>query len=127
MKKLFNLLAIALLTISTVGISVTKHYCGDILESIAINADNGQCCGEDQEPTGCCHNESENYTLEDDFQLEQFNFKLNNFGVALIVIYQDLNLETIRDSEANDYLKLLSKSPPSSEPDIYIQVQSFLL
>jgi hypothetical protein len=63
LKKIAHIILSLLLLISTTGITITWHYCGNALERIAINSEAKSCCEND----GCCHNESTLYQVKDDF------------------------------------------------------------
>jgi hypothetical protein len=127
MKKIGHILISALLLFSTVGISVNKHYCGEILESIAINVNPEHCCGSEDMPSGCCHNESEQYLLDDESQLQRYNFNFDLTSVNLITHYYELLMGHYSDEFENKNFLFAFKSPPSDESDIYIRVQSFLI
>ncbi|MDA0194034.1 MAG: hypothetical protein O2887_05250 [Bacteroidetes bacterium] len=125
MRRIAQILTIALILFSTIGVSVTKHYCGNILRSTAINTEPN--CGADEMPEGCCHNETENFSIKDDFQLQAFDFKLNPpFASDVIDIFEvsGFRLDYYLGFE-NSQLTL--RSHPPSESDIYIRIQSFLI
>jgi len=125
LKKSFSILLSFLLLLSTVGISVSRHYCGDILKNSAILSPVDWC--DDMEmPTDCCHDEIDHYELQDDFQTTEISFDLNQ-GFALISFYQVSFIDNISDSEDIKYSQLEPPSPPQVEENIYIQVQSFLI
>ncbi|MFP4488184.1 MAG: HYC_CC_PP family protein [Bacteroidales bacterium] len=52
-----------LLLIATAGITVSKHYCGDKLEAVALINSPDACC--DME--SCCHDETQVFMLDNDF------------------------------------------------------------
>ncbi|PLX12049.1 MAG: hypothetical protein C0597_14100 [Marinilabiliales bacterium] len=65
-RKLVHILTSILLLTVTAGFTVSKHYCGPRLVTVAINHEAESCC--DMEGTSsCCHNESKTFQLEEDF------------------------------------------------------------
>lgn len=68
MLKRFSHISLSLLLlISTVGIGVSKHYCGDALVDIAFNEEAKSCCDDG----ACCSNETMVYQLNEDFSAPQ--------------------------------------------------------
>ena len=69
-RKLIHLVITFSMILATSGITVTRHYCGDKLESIAINTIHESCCG-----ASCplCHNVTHSYKVKDNFVASVFN------------------------------------------------------
>ena len=68
MLKIFSHIALSLLLlVSTVGMTVSKHYCGNSLVSVSIsgNSEESSCC--DME--NCCHSETQIFQLKEDFSV----------------------------------------------------------
>jgi hypothetical protein len=65
LRKITHIILSFTLLVSTTGLTITKHYCGDKVESIAVDSTPESCC----EMGGCCHNESAHYQVEDDFSV----------------------------------------------------------
>lgn len=61
-RKIAHIILAIILITTTTGFSISKHYCGTRLVSVAINTEPESCCG-DEESSGCCHNEIEQYQL----------------------------------------------------------------
>ncbi|HEN20588.1 MAG TPA: hypothetical protein ENN86_01095 [Desulfobacteraceae bacterium] len=62
-RKLTHIAISALLLIATAGITVSKHYCGDDLMSVAVMNTPDACC----DLESCCHNETQVFMLDNDF------------------------------------------------------------
>jgi hypothetical protein len=64
MKRAGNIMMILLLLISTGGISITRHYCGESVISVSMFSTPKSCCG-----SGCehCRNENIFNKVTDDF------------------------------------------------------------
>ena len=65
-RKITHILFAILLLITTMGFSVSKHYCGSRLVSISINSTAESCCA-DKKTSNCCHNETEFFQFDKDF------------------------------------------------------------
>ncbi len=119
-------MAIVLILLSTIGVTVTRHYCGDILQGIGINYE-PNCCGDEEMPKGCCHNEAERIVLEDDLQLGVFDFEVNFHTIDTIVhLFEDYINILHYEAEVHKS-KFAFRSDPPAESDIYIKIQSFLI
>jgi hypothetical protein len=66
MKRAGNILMIILLLISTGGISITRHFCGDSVVSVSLFSTPKSCCG-----GGCdkCRTESTFNKVTDNFTI----------------------------------------------------------
>ena len=56
-----------LLLTSTIGLAVSKHYCGGEVETVSLFTDAESCCDMD----GCCHNEHDFFQVKTDFAAAQ--------------------------------------------------------
>ncbi len=56
----------ALLMITTMGFSVSKHYCGTRLIEVSINSTIEPCC-KDVGTSSCCHDETEYFRFDKDY------------------------------------------------------------
>jgi hypothetical protein len=106
LKKVSHIFLSALLLISTMGMAVSKHYCGENLVSVSLFEVADSCCGD----TDCCHNENQSYKVKDDFSVPQ----ISNVPVLAefdIFEYRLINeLTEIRESK--NTIPVFSDSPP---------------
>lgn len=63
LKKFSHIILSTVLLISTMGMVVSKHFCGDSFVSTAVFHQAKSCC----EDSDCCHNENSFYQVEHDF------------------------------------------------------------
>ena len=129
MKNVTHIALVITLLISLVGITISRHFCGELLAQTSIGTEAEPCCDGSEMPTDCnCHSQTETIALDDDFQLEKHTLKLD--GATLVVLsyfMHFLETDSFVESDTNSLLWAF-KSPPAAEPDeIYIQVQSFLI
>jgi len=65
LKKIVHIAISAVLLAATIGIAVSKHYCGDSMVSVSLNDEASACC----EGGACCHNENHFFQLDVDFSV----------------------------------------------------------
>lgn len=111
--------------LSTIGINVSRHYCGNILKDTAIffHAEN---CGDMERLMDCCHNEIDHFKIQDDFQITNMSFDLTQ-EFTLINFFQTSFIDNISDSKNIKYSFIEAPLPPFIRQNTYIQIQSFLL
>jgi len=104
-----------LLLVSTSGLAVSKHYCGDDLVSVEIGAEADSCCDDD----ACCQTETQHLQLVDDFVASNLTVDFQNlFSVDLFLNATKQEIPSIRN---NHYLKL--PSFPDVTPPRNMQVR----
>ncbi len=127
MRKALNIFLVFLLLFSTTGVAVSKHFCGEILQSITINANTPaeSCCDSQDMDDDCCNNQ---LSLEkaEEVQLSQFN--LNFAPSAYLISYLANSLHNIALEVLDNKIPIASfDAPPLIGQDIFILDQSFLL
>lgn len=111
---------------STIGITVSKHYCGDLLMTKSVILEASSCCDSEQMPEGCCHDESDSFSIEDDFHASKITVNQNLVVVSWFVFNQLFQLAI--DQDVSLALgSFIESPPPLPDTHIYIQVQSFLI
>jgi len=122
MKRFINILVTGLFFFTTTGFTVTRHYCGDNLISVAIDS-TPVGCGMNG---GCCHNESTLFQLKEDITLTQavdldteFSFDIQAYQNELII------LNPTEAFVSNSYLKY--EIPPPDLSVYLAEIQSFRL
>ena len=87
MKVVANILVSIFFLISTIGVSVDKHYCMSFLRSTNIFStfDEADCCGEiEKELDDCCHDEKVYLSIEDDYYLSSNSFKFQKIELEFV-------------------------------------------
>jgi hypothetical protein len=69
LKKVSHIILSSLLLVSSIGMVVSRHYCGNTLVSVVIDKEADSCCGD----SDCCHNENQYYNLKEDFSIPQIS------------------------------------------------------
>jgi hypothetical protein len=106
LRKIIHTSIVVLLLISTMGVTMYRHYCSGYLMSKSIGFPAKKCCND-----GCkaCHNESQTFKITDNFEANSSSHKfkaevkkiLDNLSLAFIFInipsnsYPDNNLFTL--------------------------------
>ncbi len=67
LKSFIHIILAIVMLISTMGMTVSKHYCGGNLVSVSLfeNADDSSCCNMGD----CCHEETRTYQVKEDFSI----------------------------------------------------------
>lgn len=63
LKKILHIVFATLLLVTTMGLMVSKHYCGGQLVSVSVFHKADSCCDDG----GCCNNETHFFQVKDDF------------------------------------------------------------
>lgn len=126
MKKYFHICLSILLLISTTGVSVSKHICGEEIHDLALYQEADNCHGEhDMNMDGCCENETGHFQVQDDFQLE-YSLTVNYTADFLLYIIPVLNISLSQENHIKTFFESY-ESPPTPGKNILIKAQSFLL
>ena len=71
LKKISHIILALLVLVTTMGMTVSAHYCGGELKSVQVVTESDSCCGDS---CGSCHNEIIKVEVEDDFTIQMINF-----------------------------------------------------
>jgi hypothetical protein len=89
-RKVTHIIISLVLLISTTGLSISEHYCGNEKIHITLNSIEKECC---EIPTDCCHDEIKLLQLKGDFtkppgiiQLNITEFNLSEFPTLLLFV-----------------------------------------
>ena len=85
LRKISHILLAIVVMITTMGLTVSVHYCGDEFKSIDLISQSDNCCG-DSCPD--CKNEIVEVDIEDDFTISTFNIDLTSDFILLPVLIQ---------------------------------------
>ena len=99
-KKVAHILIVSLLLISTSGISMTRHFCGNTLESFSIYGTPHRCCDSSCDK---CHNKHTFKKVTDEFTgsgVSIVDFKADSHSINAIVIFNISDHLVARDVRA---------------------------
>ena len=124
MKKAGIISLTILILTSSVGVTVSRHFCGDELKHVSLNGRPDQCSDMKDMPMDCCHDETDHYGIEDEFQLTKLVMKFTQPFVFINIF--TFVLHKVVESPVMVFSNILKK-PPLDRPKIYIEVESFLI
>ena len=126
MKKLPSILFASLLLVSTIGITVQKHYCHSVLVATSLLPSIEDACDTNMPmEEGSCSDEHQHFGVDSPLVLSAISFDLTP-SVEWVAAQNQL-LELVTSTELPTSKFYADFSPPPSEPNIYTKVQSFLL
>ncbi len=114
LKRITHIALSFLLLTATMGISVSKHYCGSRLVEVSINSEAIPCCA-DMGNSGCCHDETEYFQFDEDFVSPDFAKDVQIAGLdilfpmAFVYIFNtpaDIEKDIFCDAESPPILSL---------------------
>jgi hypothetical protein len=123
-KKLAHIIISLLLMVSTTGFTITRHYCGDRLEKMAINTQPKSCCT----MHGCCHNETSFHQLKENFSAP-INVGSNSKPVIQLFT-ADLFIQWREKSPDNDFyssVAVIESPPPLRTTTALSLMQTYLI
>ncbi|HYQ57426.1 MAG TPA: hypothetical protein VEP89_08755, partial [Draconibacterium sp.] len=80
LRKTSHIFLLIVFMVSTMGLTISKHYCGNHLESIGIFSFENKHC---DIPIGCCHDEKISVEIEKDYLVLSSNFEFNTVIMEL--------------------------------------------
>jgi hypothetical protein len=121
LKKVIHIVVSILLLTSTMGLTLSAHYCGENLKSISVLADPASCC---DIPDGCCHDEAETYRVEDDYAASSFQFD----SKQIINLIQEYSIALVIDlSDKNYSVPSYIEPPPPTIKQVLSSLQVYIL
>ena len=110
--------------VSTSGVGITTHFCGNRVASVSMLGDGGCSCGVMDDADGCCHAEREFFQLDDDFSVVPVQtLSLSSASIISVFVYH-LSLDF---NEGDKLVAYLDYKPPVLNKDIPVLIQSFLI
>ena len=123
LRKTSHIILSALLLFATVGLAISKHYCGGDYVSTSIFSEAESCCDSDD----CCKNETEIFQLDEEYSLvsvsevpQTAEFELLDFA---ILVY---NFTVIETEETEEFFESDLPPPPKIQ-SVLSQRQTYLL
>lgn len=112
------------LLISTIGIPINKHYCGNTYITTTIGLPLKDPCGDMPMKGDCCNNDTHLLSITNFFNTTDLGIIKNvapvmfvcNYTVCTKIIPQPVEIEFFKE-----YI------PPPIESKIFVEIQSFLL
>ena len=128
LKRFYYILFAFVFTILTVGASVSKHYSGGELYSVALYGEADSCC-EDQDNCECCDDESEIIQFNADYVFSISSILDHN--ITSIDLFADYTLSVLSlDDEISHNRRIFYRTdihPPRETSKFLSQIQTYLL
>jgi hypothetical protein len=126
-RKILQIASISLILFTSTGMTIGFHYCGKLLQDVALFGKTKPCCGGMEMPSGCCH--------DDKLEIKADNYNaaqlISNVGFVPVLIYAIafpvLDFSIHFQNSQSTFLTHLDKDRPPTGADIVIRVQSFLI
>lgn len=127
MKKIAQIASISLILLTSTGMTVGFHYCGKLLQDVALFGKTKPCCGGMEMPAGCCHDEKMDIK-SDDYNAAQL---VSNVGFIPVLIgeiaFPVLDFSIHFQNSKSNFAAHLDKDRPPTDADIVIRIQSLLI
>ena len=123
LKKISHIIVAFVLLIATTGLTVSKHYCGELLISTLLFSDSDPCCKEGE----CCHNETAFYQIEEDFAAPGFSQLPHVIDIDLPVDLIGLSLTFNFEKNPDVFIIERDLPPPPNIQKILSLKQAWLL
>ena len=122
LKKTVNIFMSFVFLLTTMGFTVSKHYCGNELVDFSINVEVESCC--DME--GCCHNENEHFQLEEEYVNSTFTDNFQDFEIDLLFPIYFLSIAIEPNESVNSTIELADLPPPPKIQTFLSLLQTYL-
>lgn len=120
-KRIGHIILAFLVLTATNGIAVSKHYCGNSLQSVSVLSSPESCCDSEE---GCCHDETTFYQVDEDIVLSSATTEIEFINLELDILHY---FEVPRYKQVQFNHAIICESPPGHKGVILSQIQSFLL
>lgn len=122
-RQVSHIILSFLLLVSTAGLAVSKHYCGEHLISTDLFDDSDSCC----DNGNCCHDEHTFYQVDTDFTAPGFILLPHVFGMDLFLGLPDASTTGYYRQGKPDDIEEREIPPPSGIQEVLSMRQAWLL
>jgi len=106
-RKIAHITISLLLLSTTIGYSISEHYCGERIVSVEINQEAKSCC---DMTNNCCHTETVFFQLKNDYTVTSASHDYSI--VELDLLFASITLYPIVDNDINTNLFVKESPPP---------------
>ena len=110
-RKTVNITLLIVFLLSSVGYSVSMHYCGNTLISTSIGSESRSCCGD--ESGTCCHNETKHYQIEDSYVASMQDINNQTKSISDLIFFVSNLSQLITGDITHNEIHFIAESPPS--------------
>ena len=123
LRKASHIIFSALLLIATVGMTISKHYCGGNHVSTSFFVEAKSCC----DSGGCCQNETETFQLDEDFSVSSIIEVPETAHSEIISVALVLLEKTFEENENKSEFIISDLPPPPKIQTSLSKKQLYLL
>ena len=124
LKKFIHISVSILLLLGTGGVHVNLHYSGTRLYSFSLFGEADSCCAADCQ---CCHENSINHQVKDDFVLSSASNQISQPVLKLPQVYSETTSEVILSQIISEKERLCLLKIPDPGPDSRSLLQVYLI
>ncbi|PCJ85578.1 MAG: hypothetical protein COA57_07480 [Flavobacteriales bacterium] len=126
MKRVLSISLLLTLLIATLGLIISKHYCGGHLVATQLynTMDEEDCCGDENPEDGCCDDETLSFQFEEDY-LTSSKKQIKSYSTPIVVMLPQLISQYFSEQKTTVYF--LNYKPPLPWRDIPVFTLSFLI
>jgi ABC-type dipeptide/oligopeptide/nickel transport system permease component len=121
LKKIVNSILVVFLLVTTSGFTLTRHFCGDQLVSVALGKDTKSCC--EKTASNCCHQETKHFQFKENFLSSVTELNLEDSVIKIMISFSEMITENLFVSGE---LKKFTDYSDSSPPRDLLAILSFL-
>ncbi len=110
-KKISHIILFVLMMVSTLGFTITKHYCGEDLVDLSISGSVDSCC---DMQGACCHDEAQTFQLDQDYTVPMM---VNHVDYIAFVCYEIpvLLIESLQNNTTSTDAWVVGNAPPPKD------------
>ena len=120
-KRVSHIILALFILITTTGLTVSLHYCGDTVKSVSLDKVARSCCDMEH---GCCHDQTIIIKVDNDFSLIAISFDFAQFAVDCPVLINSSAFRSLPGTSLQNVQIIYP--PPRIQPDL-ISLEVFRL
>lgn len=125
MRKSVQIIITFIWLTSTIGISMNKHYCHNVLQKISLFSNSGACNDMENMPVDACADETVHFVIDNNFNFEKHTNEPGITVTKLNLIDDYIHITTLTSYYPTPFKE--NSLPLLDQHRIYTEVQSFLL
>lgn len=121
LKKTGHIVLLIVFMVSTMGMTISRHYCGNHLKAVSIFSTTDKCC---DIPVGCCHDENISIEIEKDYSTSSFNYDFSTVMLELPILIEQFLTD---DTEIISGTVVFEQIPVRKMQRVLARLQTYLL
>ncbi|MEN8121843.1 MAG: hypothetical protein ABFS35_15945 [Bacteroidota bacterium] len=122
LRKTANIFMSIVFLLTTMGFTVSKHYCGNEIVDFSINFEAESCCNME----GCCHNENEHFQIEEEFVSSVLTVNFQDIEIDLFFPVYLISIIHNPVESINSVIELAYLPPPPKIQTFLSLLQTYL-